>query len=31
LVLDAVAEMDLEAFYASYRDDGWVARRTIRA
>ena len=23
LVLDAVAEMDLGAFYASYRDDGW--------
>jgi len=23
LVLDAVAEMDLTAFYASYRDDGW--------
>jgi transposase len=22
-VLDAVAEMDLAAFYASYRDDGW--------
>jgi transposase len=22
-VLDAVAEMDLTAFYASYRDDGW--------
>jgi transposase len=22
-VLDAVAEMDLSAFYASYRDDGW--------
>src|SRR3954453_23740469 len=22
-VLDAVAEMDLGAFYASYRDDGW--------
>ena len=22
-VLDAVAEMDLAAFYAGYRDDGW--------
>jgi hypothetical protein len=22
-VLDAVAEMDLGAFYAGYRDDGW--------
>jgi transposase len=22
-VLDAVSEMDLAAFYASYRDDGW--------
>jgi hypothetical protein len=22
-VLDAVAEMELAAFYASYRDDGW--------
>ena len=22
-VLDAVAEMDLAAFFASYRDDGW--------
>lgn len=24
-VLDAVAELDLEAFYASYRRDGWGA------
>jgi hypothetical protein len=22
-VLDAVAEMDLTSFFASYRDDGW--------
>jgi len=25
-VLDAVAEMDLGAFYASHRDDGWGQR-----
>ena len=24
-VLDAVAELDLDAFYASYRRDGWGA------
>jgi hypothetical protein len=25
-VLDAVAELELEAFYASYRRDGWGPR-----
>ena len=29
-VLDAVAEMDLAAFYADYRADGVAALRTIR-
>jgi hypothetical protein len=29
-VLDAVAELDLGAFYASYRGDGWARRPTIR-
>jgi len=29
-VLDAVAEMDLAAFYGRYRPDGWVARRMTR-
>jgi hypothetical protein len=32
-VLDAVAELDLEPFYASYRRDGWgaAALSTVRA
>ncbi len=29
-VLDAVAELELAAFYASYREDGGVVPRTIR-
>jgi hypothetical protein len=29
-VLEAVEELDLEAFYAAYRSDGWGALRTIR-
>jgi hypothetical protein len=29
-VLDAVAEMDLAAFYGSYREDGGGGRRTTR-
>src|SRR3954467_6674298 len=29
-VLDAVDAMDLKAFFAGYRDDGWGALRTIR-
>jgi len=29
-VIDAVAEVDLSAFFASYRADGMAGRRTIR-
>ena len=29
-VLDAVDAIDLGGFYAEYRDDGWVGRRSIR-
>jgi hypothetical protein len=29
-VIDAVGELDLAAFYAAYRADGWVARRMSR-
>ena len=28
-VLEAVDELDLSTFYASYRADGWVGRPTI--
>ena len=29
-VLDAVNAMELNAFFAGYRHDGWAGRRTIR-
>gem|GEM_PF-4180446 len=29
-VIDAVKQLDLSEFYASYRDGGWVGRRIIR-